>query len=106
MATKVTRKSELRELGNAYERWQKGKPGLGFVYGRCSEAKWAAWNSCETEAILDFEGFGLRVISRNTYFFTAGCLGHDPETKEDVFVYFTPTKTWYATFKAIEEAMV
>lgn len=106
MATKVTKKSELRELGCAYRRWQNSSViNLNHAYERFSQAKANAWEYCE-RLEAKFTGTGLRIISHNGWQFSAGFTGVDPDTGEVMFMFITKSKDWYAPITDIEEAMV
>lgn len=106
MATKVTRKSQLRELAYAHDRWERSSDcELYHVYGRYSQAKVNAWEYCK-ELEAKFTGTGLRIIGHNSSFFSCGFEGLDPDTGEVIFMYITKSKDWYAPVTDIEEAMV
>ena len=59
------------------------------VYSRCSAAKRHAWDYCR-KLCLDKNGRGLRIISGNSFMFTAGFEFPDPETGVRMFMYITP----------------
>lgn len=106
MAIMVGRKSQLRELAYAYDRWQRSSDcELYHVYGSFSQAKANAWEHCKAlEA--KFTGTGLRIISHNGWQFSAGFTGVDPVTGEVIFMHITKSKEWYAPITEIEEVMV
>lgn len=106
MATKVTRKSQLRELAYAYDRWERSSDcELYHVYGSFSQDKAKAWEYCK-ELEAKFTGTGLRIISHNGWKFSAGFTGVDPDTGEVMFMYITKSKDWYAPITDIEEVTV
>lgn len=84
------REMERRAEGNylAYERSHYGD--LLDAYTKCSEAKRAAWLHCR-DLMAEHDGWGLKVISRNTWMFTAGFEFTNPETGELMFMYITPS---------------
>lgn len=62
---------------------------LGDVYGRYSAAKAQAWNYC-VELMKKYDGYGLKVLSSNTFMFTAGFLFVDKDTGVIQFMFITP----------------
>lgn len=63
---------------------------LNDVYGKCSNAKRDAWNYCK--GLMDkFNGKELKVLSFNTFCFTAGFRFID-EDGINCLMYITPTK--------------
>jgi hypothetical protein len=62
---------------------------LSSVYGRYSDAKARAWRYCE-QLCAKHNGWGLKVLSYNTFMFTAGFLFEDPETGVVQFMFITP----------------
>lgn len=103
MATKVTRKSQLRELEYAHRRWQRSSDyELYHVYGRYSQAKANAWEYC-VRLMEEYHGHGLRIIGHNSCFFSCGFEGVDPDTGEVMFMFITASKDWYAPLTDIEE---
>ena len=81
--------SYKKQARDAYERWQRSDMDeLYKAYGSASSAKWNAWEHCK-ETCYVLGGWGLRVITKNTYMFTAGFLFEkDGVTK---FCHITPT---------------
>lgn len=63
---------------------------LEDVYGRYSSAKARAWNYC-VELMKKYNGYGLKVLSSNTFMFTAGFLFEDKETGAVQFMFITPS---------------
>lgn len=70
------KRSEMRSLRDAY--------------GSCSKAKENAWDYC-VNLMLACNGSGLKVLTKNTFMFTAGFMYTDTEGR-DCFVIITPTK--------------
>ena len=62
---------------------------LSDVYGRFSTAKARAWEYCK-DLCATSNGWGLKVISHNTNFFSAGFLFTDPETGVVRFMFIAP----------------
>ena len=62
---------------------------LSDAYKTYSTAKARAWNYCES-LMKKYDGFGLRVLTYNTFTFTAGFRFFDAETGETMFMYITP----------------
>ena len=61
---------------------------LRDAYKSCSYRKHCAWYYCVCK-MIEYNGIGLKVISRNTKSFTAGFIFHDEETGEPMFYYIT-----------------
>lgn len=61
---------------------------LWDAYAKPSTRKEAAWEYCKN-LCAKYEGYGLRVISKNTFMFTAGFLFLSTSGKEK-FMYITP----------------
>ncbi len=64
--------------------------GLADAYGRYSYNKERAWQYCKN-LMEKKDGYGLKIISKNTFIFTAGFEFTDPETGVVKFMYITPT---------------
>lgn len=62
---------------------------LHHAYGRPSYAKENAWNYC-IDLMRKYDGYGLKVISYNTFMFTAGFMFTDKETGVLQFMFITP----------------
>lgn len=62
---------------------------LYHAYARPSVAKQRAWAYCE-ELMNKYEGWGLKVLSYNTFMFTAAFLFEDKETGVIQMMYITP----------------
>ena len=78
-----------KQLRYAYERWQNSElDELYKAYSSASAAKWRAWEHCK-ETCYVLGGWGLRVITYNTYMFTAGFMFEEDGVKK--FCYITPT---------------
>lgn len=79
-----TARANIRSYRNStcYELWD--------AYGRCSVKKREAWEYCK-RLCREFEGEDLKVISYNTYMFTAGFMYADPKTGELMFMYISPS---------------
>ena len=61
---------------------------LSDAYKSYSYLKESAWDYC-VQKMNEYNGMDLKVISRNTHFFTAGFVFHDEETGEQMFYYLT-----------------
>lgn len=61
---------------------------LRDAYERYSSRKARAWDYC-VHKMIEYNGLGLKVISRNTNVFTAGFVFFDKETGEPMFYYIT-----------------
>lgn len=70
---------------------------LTDAYVKPSAAKSAAWYSCLRDMVNN-AGWGLKVLSYNTFMFTCGYLFVDPETGVIKFKYFTPNHTTIVDF--------
>lgn len=62
---------------------------LYHAYTRPSTAKERAWNYC-VELMVKYNGYGLKVLSYNTFMFTAAFLFTDPENGNIKMMYITP----------------
>lgn len=72
------------------EAWKKSNATeLWHVYDKFSHNKVKAWEHCE-ELCYRFGGSDLKIISHNSFIFTAGFEFADPETGEVMFMYITP----------------
>ena len=63
---------------------------LWDVYTSYSKAKIEAYNNC-TALMERLKGWGLKILSHNTWQFTVGFLFTDPETGVIRFAYITST---------------
>ena len=61
---------------------------LSDAYTSYSYRKERAWDYC-VHKMIEYNGMGLKVISRNTNFFTAGFVFYDEETGDLMFYYIT-----------------
>lgn len=80
---RVARANYSRYLTSRYDELYK-------AYSRASEKKWSAWEYCKG-LCYKYGGHGLRVISFNTFIFTAGFEYTDAETGAAMFCYITPS---------------
>ena len=74
----------------AYEQYKNSDlSNLYKAYGRPSQKKLEAWNDC-SKLLREYEGSDLRVITYNTFVFTAGFtfVGEDNIRR---FIYITPS---------------
>ena len=62
---------------------------LYHAYNKPSTAKTSAWNYC-MNLMSKYNGYGLKVISYNTFMFTAGFMFTDKETGVIQFMFITP----------------
>lgn len=62
---------------------------LHHAYDRPSYAKERAWKYC-LDLMEKFNGYGLKVISYNTFMFTAGFMFTDSKTGVLQFMFITP----------------
>ena len=74
--------NQYRELPLSYT--------LDEAYSSHSYNKDRAWRYCENLQ-AQYEGWGLKVISHNTFIFTAGFYFIDKDTGVLRFMYITPT---------------
>lgn len=65
---------------------------LTDAYKKPSKAKSSVWFDCRYDMAKNF-GWGLKVISYNTFMFTCGYLFTDKETGVVKFKFFTPNHT-------------
>lgn len=87
-------------MANSYQRrmakgnidsWKRSSDfSLDSAYGRYSSNKASAWKYCE-DLRDKHDGRNLKVISHNTYMFTAGFEYNDAETGEVMFMFITPS---------------
>ena len=63
---------------------------LFHVYGKYSTAKARAFDYCRN-LMNKLDGWGLKILSYNTFMFTAGFLFVDKETGVTKFMYITPS---------------
>ena len=85
-----TRAMTKRER-NAYEHYLKSNHySLWSCYTTFSAKKYEAWKHCRDKWYEHYSG-DLKVISYNTYSFTAGFTYKDEEGEH--FVYITPSRT-------------
>ena len=90
MNIKTTR---LNKEEQRYQRMyaMSGDYCLADAYGRYSKAKADAWKYCE-EKRDKYEGWGLKVLSHNSFMFTAGFEFENPETGAIALCIITPSK--------------
>lgn len=74
--------NQYRELGECR--------AIYDVYASYSQNKLRAWYYCK-DLCAKYEGWGLKVISHNTFIFTAGFYFIDKDTGVLRFMYITPT---------------
>lgn len=94
---KATRKSDIARVRSSYERSKDYRwtySSIFQAYGRPSSAKISAWEHCE-RLRDEFNGTNLRVLSRNTFMFTAGFEFED-ENGVINYMLITPTVEMYA----------
>lgn len=84
--------TERRKTAQAnIAKWRDSRyTDLRSAYGRYSKDKQDAWEYCE-DLCRKKDGSGLRIISRNSWKFTAGFTYTDPTTGEFMFMYISPT---------------
>ena len=63
---------------------------LYSAYGRCSKKKRIAWQYCK-DLCEKYGGKNLKIISHNSYKFTAGFVYADSRTGELMFMYISPS---------------
>lgn len=79
-----------RKQVEIYKRYQNSNDYcLDHVYGRYSREKERAWDYCLNMFLSKPNATGLKVISYNTFQFTAGFEYCDEETDKDMFMYIT-----------------
>lgn len=64
---------------------------LSDVYGRYSAKKAEAFNYCR-KLMYEYSGKNLRILTYNTFIFTAAFEFVDPETSQVMIMYITPSK--------------
>ena len=75
-----------------FEQYQKSEmKSLKDAYGRFSGKKQAAWDGC-VALMRACNGSGLRILTKNTFMFTAGFMYTDYFGRE-CFAIITPTKS-------------
>ena len=68
---------------------------LYHAYTTCSQSKVRAWDYCKRRC-AELEGYGLKIISANTYRFSVGFIFAHPDTGELCFMYITADQErWY-----------
>lgn len=73
-----------------FERWLNSTAyGLDYVYDRYSHNKAVAWRYCE-DLCNKYHGYGLKVISYNTFQFTCG-FSYIDDNGTQMFMYITPS---------------
>lgn len=93
----MTIRQQIRTAEANYARYLASKmDDLYKAYDKASTNKWRAWDYCKE---LEYQYGGghfkydclpLKVISKNTFVFTAGFEFVDEETGELMFMYITP----------------
>ena len=83
----MTNKARAKANIAYYE--QSEMDSLEKAYKSASHRKWAAWHYCQ-RLCREHDGWGLKVIHRNTWMFTAGFEYVNQETGEVMFMYITP----------------
>ena len=82
--------SFVRQAENAYDRYlASDMDTLYKAYGRISAKKQQAWEDCLV-LCREYGGTDLKVITYNTYVFTAGFVYTDEEG-DRMFMYITPS---------------
>ena len=88
-------KREIELLQDAYRRWERSDDNdLHDVYSSISESKHRAMDYCRY-LMYDMNGWGLKILSHNTYCFTVGFEFSDKETGELCFAYITKSYDRY-----------
>lgn len=76
------------------------------VYETCSDNKRTAWATCEhlAKKYGDADGFhSLRIIAYNTFSFSAGFIGTNPQTGDLAFFWVTKDNLRYCNMDILEE---
>lgn len=82
---------QTRQATASFPRYVKSAYNTIYdAYKKPSRDKWRAWNHCRNLCNA-FGGFNLKVISKNTYMFTAGFQYIDEDSGEERFMYITPS---------------
>lgn len=98
-ATQLTRRAKA-----AYSAYLKSDmKDIRKAYVKPSNAKISAW-AFHQHSMGRYNGYDMRVISKNCQFFTCGFCYIDKKTKLLNFVYITPNYT--ATVEAINESIL
>lgn len=84
-------KNQERTAIQNYNNWKRSAyENIWQAYEKPSYNKEKAWSYCK-ELCRRYAGFGLKVISKNTFVFTAGFEFVDLETGVLRFMYITPS---------------
>ena len=87
---KVMTKAEVKQVKNVYPVYQKSRyTDLWQVYESASSGKRNAWEYCK-KLCYSQQGIGLKIISYNTYTFTAGFVFEEDGVNK--FMYITPSR--------------
>ena len=78
-----------KQITEQYERATATR--LSDVYGRCSEAKKRAFNYCNM-LMQEYNGNDMKILSHNTFVFTAAFLFEDRETGAANIMLITPSR--------------
>ena len=78
-----------KQITEQYERATATR--LSDVYGRCSEAKKRAFNYCN-RLMQEYNGNDMKILSHNTFVFTAAFLFEDCETGAANIMLITPSR--------------
>ena len=87
----MKRKEKIAKA-NIYSYDNSSMTNLTDAYKKPSKAKYSVWLDCAYDMLKNF-GWGLKVISYNTFMFTCGYLYTDKETGVVKFKFFTPNHT-------------
>lgn len=85
-------KRATKEARYITEQYKRSKATcLADVYGRYSSKKVEAFDYCR-RLMAEHDGSDLRILSANTYIFTAAFQFMNKETGEAMLMYITPSK--------------
>lgn len=71
--------------------WEKSEMyNLRDAYGSFSSKKEKAWDYCK-ELFYKYDGWGLKIVSKNTFIFTAGFAFIDKDTGVVKYMHITPS---------------
>jgi hypothetical protein len=92
--------TRTQQIKRAFEDWKKSNDTeLWHVYGRFSYAKNRAFEYCEHQKQM-FSGYGLKIISHNTFSFSVGFIGIIDN--KEAFIYITKDNDRYIFINELE----
>ena len=84
------KREEKIASGNILQ-WERSRMSdLSDAYGRFSSAKYRAWRYCE-QLCNSLNGKELKIVSHNSFIFTAGFIYSDKDTGVVKYMHITPS---------------